>query len=173
MWQTVEQIQQEMMDSSVSSTSVNQRKWKSFFVKPGYQMSYIWHQAIGGVFIFGLAIFLVNLKLTEIDVLMKQEQVSELAMVIQVDAQVQINWLYAEIITIFMTSFAIHVVYACLVMLLVSHRVAGPMVAIVDIIKQFGQGNYSYKRPLRNNDELVPVHEHLQELSDCLLAKDS
>ena len=136
-------------------------------------MSYIWHQAIGGVVIFGLAILLVNVKLAEIDVLMNQEQVSEQALVIQVDAQVQINWIYAEIVTIFMASFAIHVVYACLLMLLVSHRVSGPIVALVDIIKQFGKGNYNYKRPLRSNDELVPVHEHLQELSERLLAKDS
>ncbi len=135
-------------------------------------MAYIWHQALGGVFIFGLAIFLVNFKLAEIDVLMNQEQMSAQATFMQVDAQVQINWLYAEIVTIFMASFAIHVVYACLLMLLVTHRVTGPVVAILDIIKQFSKGNFSYRRPLRNNDELVPIHEQLQELSESLVAKD-
>ena len=167
------QVEQGMMENSASSTSVNGRKWKNFFIKPGYQMSYIWHQAIGGVLIFGLSIFLVQLKLTEINVLMNQERVSELAMVIQVDAQVQIHWIYAEIVTILMTSFAIYVVYACLVMLLVSHRVSGPMVAIVDIIDEFSKGNYSYKRPLRKNDELVPIHKRLQGLSKHLVTKDS
>ena len=167
------EIEQEIAESTAPKTSVNQRKWKTFFVKPEYQMPYIWHQAVGGVFIFGLSIFLVHLKVFEIDALMNQEQVSELPMYIQVDAQVQINWLYAEIVTIIMTSFAIHVVYACFVMLLVSHRVTGPMVAIVDIIEQFGKGNYNYKRSIRNDDELVPIHRHLQVLSERLLEKES
>jgi nitrogen fixation/metabolism regulation signal transduction histidine kinase len=166
------EIQQATLESTVSSTPVNERKWKNFFVKPGYQMNYLWHQAIGGVLIFGLAIFLVNLKLAEISVLMNQEQVSEQALFIQVDAQTQINWVYAEITTILMASFAIYVVYACLVMLLVSHRVSGPMVAIADIIDQFSNGNYSYQRPLRNNDELGAIHERLKRLSEHLVKKD-
>ena len=82
-----------------------------------------------------------------------------------VATQVQISQLYADTATTFMIGFVVFLTYAGLLILVMSHRVSGPMIAIVDTIEQLIKGNYGYKRPLRHGDELMPIQEHLHELS--------
>jgi len=163
----------ENVDHSVVNNSLAQdaptkssRKLKNFFVKPKYQMKYAWYQIIGGLTLFAVTAGMVYRKLTLIDLLFAKTRTMDIA------TQVQISQLYADAATTFMIGFAVSVMYAGLLILVMSHRVSGPMIAIVDMIEQLIKGNYGYKRPLRQGDELVPIQEHLQELSVSLRVKE-
>lgn len=52
--------------------------------------------------------------------------------------------------------------------LLVSHRIAGPVVAITAVIDELKKGNYNYGRKLRPNDELTLIMDNLHELKAVL-----
>lgn len=52
--------------------------------------------------------------------------------------------------------------------LLVSHRIAGPVVAITAVINELKKGNYNYGRKLRPNDELTLIMDNLHELKAVL-----
>ena len=109
---------------------------------------------------------MVYRKLALIDLLIAKTRVMDVA------TQVQISQVYADTATTFMIGFAVSVTYAGLLILVMSHRVSGPMIAIVDTIEQLIKGNYGYKRALRHGDELIPIQEHLQELSVRLKVKE-
>ncbi len=55
--------------------------------------------------------------------------------------------------------------------LLVSHRVAGPIVAITAYIRELRKGNYEYDRKLRPNDELTLIMDELHELNEVLKSR--
>jgi len=163
----------ENVDHSVVSNTLaqdaptkNRRKLKNFFVKPKYQMKYAWYQIVGGTTLFAVTAGMVHLKLALIDLLMAKTRVMDVA------TQVQISQLYADTATTFMIGFVVFLTYSGLLILVMSHRVSGPMIAIVDTIEQLIKGNYGYKRPLRHGDELMAIQEHLHELSVRLRAKE-
>lgn len=145
----------------------SRRKLKSFFIKPKYQMKYTWYLIAGGLGCFAITAAMVRVKLGQIDTLLDKTPI------IDVITQTQMNQIFADIATIFMTGFAGFILYASILIMVVSHRVTGPMIAIVDIIEQLIEGNYGYKRPIRNHDELAPVQENLLVLSQTLLEKRS
>lgn len=53
----------------------------------------------------------------------------------------------------------------------ISHRVAGPMYAIVQYIENLREGNFDEKRTLRPTDELRPIMQALHDLAGDLKAK--
>ncbi len=53
----------------------------------------------------------------------------------------------------------------------ISHRVAGPMYAIVHYIENLREGNFDERRALRPTDELRPIMQALNDLADDLKAK--
>lgn len=54
---------------------------------------------------------------------------------------------------------------------IVTHRIAGPMHAILAYIALLREGKFDQRRPLRPTDELVPVMNALNELADHLNTK--
>ncbi len=164
----MENVDQSVVGDSIAKDAPkrNRRRLKNFFIKPKYQMKYAFHQIFSGLVFFAVTAGIVHKKLALVDLLMSKTRVMDLA------TQVQISQVYADIATTFMIGFACFVVYASLLILIMSHRVSGPMVAIVATIEQLIKGNYGYKRTLRHRDELGPIQEHLQELSVQLKAKE-
>ncbi|MBQ76695.1 MAG: hypothetical protein CMQ20_16950 [Gammaproteobacteria bacterium] len=57
--------------------------------------------------------------------------------------------------------------------LMVSHRIAGPVVAITAVINALKKGNYNYGRKLRPNDELTLIMDNLHELKDVLADEEA
>jgi len=55
--------------------------------------------------------------------------------------------------------------------LMISHRIAGPILAITDVIDELKKGNYSYGRKLRPYDELTLIMDNLHELKTVLMAQ--
>tara|TARA_A100001037_G_scaffold306118_1_gene349347 strand:- start:5252 stop:5749 length:498 start_codon:yes stop_codon:yes gene_type:complete len=145
----------------------SRRKLKSFFIKPKYHMSYAGYLVLGGLIGFGLTAYLVVAKLVEIDAILDS------APMMGALTQARINAIFADITMMFMLGFAGYIVYATVVTMLVSHRVSGPMIAIVNFIDQMINGNYAYRRPLRKNDELIAIHSRLEILADTLEEREN
>jgi signal transduction histidine kinase len=55
---------------------------------------------------------------------------------------------------------------------MVSHRIAGPVVAITAFIEELKKGNYDYGRNLRPNDELTLIMDALHDLAPTLKEKE-
>lgn len=157
-------------DSSATAealgSSRSRRRFKNFLVKPTHQISYGYF-VIGSSFLFfGVTALLIRRKLTQIDALLNQgPEVMVPGM--------QLTDLFADVTGTAMFGFFAYVLFCCVYAMLISHRVAGPMTAIIDFIGQLQQGNYFYKRELRRHDELKPIHGALQRLAAVLRDKDA
>jgi len=72
------------------------------------------------------------------------------------------------LITIFILASIVAVTAFAIV---ISHRIAGPMHAIVLYINELRRGNYDSKRGLRPFDELRPIMDELNGLAEDLKNK--
>ena len=115
-----------------------------------------------GFAFFGTTVYFVQKKLTEIDVLLRDNQI--------IDAIVRSQILdrYSDITQITLGGFAGYVTFTFIYALVLTHRVSGPIMSIVAFIDELKKGNYGYARNLRRGDELVPIMSRLQELARVL-----
>jgi hypothetical protein len=56
-------------------------------------------------------------------------------------------------------------------MIVLGHRVGGPVVAICNYIQALKAGKYDAPRSLRKNDELTSIMQELNELAEILKKK--
>lgn len=56
--------------------------------------------------------------------------------------------------------------------LVVSHRIAGPLIRIERIIDEIGRGNFKARLTLRKNDQLKEIAEAINRMSELLQSKD-
>ncbi len=145
----------------------NKRKLKNFFIKPKYQLKYTYYQVAAGFSFFGTTAFLINRKLMEIDVVLRNN------FVVDASIQQQLHNIYTDITKITLIGFASYVAFTFVYAMLMTHRISGPMIAIVAFIDELKKGNYGFKRNLRRGDELVPISKSLDELSQLLLRKST
>ncbi|MEM9622345.1 MAG: hypothetical protein AAF993_11890, partial [Pseudomonadota bacterium] len=75
---------------------------------------------------------------------------------------------FTDIATFALAGFVLFVIFACVLAVIINHRIAGPSIALVACIEQMRNGNYDYARELRKNDELVQIHEALRDLNAAL-----
>ena len=145
---------------------VNGRKLKNFFRKPQYQIKYSNYLIAGGLLSICATASFIQLKLVEVDDLLNSPDA------VGFGAQVQIYDALADVAQLAFMGFAGFVVYACILSLIMSYRIAGPMVAILAYIDELKKGNYTYPRELRKSDELKPIHEGLEELGVALRTRE-
>lgn len=145
----------------------NKRKLKNFFIKPKFQLKYTYYQVAAGFGFFGTTVFLINQKLIEIDVVLQNN------VVIDALIQQQLQNIYTDITKITLIGFACYVAFTFVYAMLLTHRISGPMIAIVAFIDELKKGNYGFKRKLRRGDELVPISNSLHELAQLLLRKST
>jgi len=88
-------------------------------------------------------------------------------------SQSQITEHTFQIAQISMLGFVAFAVASFIFALMVSHRVAGPTLAITAYIDELKKSNYEYGRQLRPEDELVPIMDGLHELNEILKSKDA
>ncbi len=86
-------------------------------------------------------------------------------------AQLQIDVVLAKMLSTALGFLLIAVVGSLLYAVIISHRVAGPMFAIIKYIDSLKAGNYDDQRNLRPYDELKPIMDSLQDLSKNLKNK--
>jgi hypothetical protein len=156
-------------DSSTTALSQgadrNQRHFKNFLFKPKHQINYGYYVIGAGLAFFGATAFFIQRKMAHIDALFNQGPGGT----VPYD---QLTGLFADMAGTALFGFFGYVLFCCIYALLICHRVAGPMTAIIDFIEQLQRGNFTYNRPLRRHDELKPIHGALRRLAATLRDKD-
>jgi signal transduction histidine kinase len=72
---------------------------------------------------------------------------------------------------LFFFSFLVYTIIATILIMYLEGRVGGAMIAIVDVLEQYRQGNYTHGRELRDGDELQPIMDAVKALGSSLHEK--
>lgn len=118
-----------------------------------------------GLVIIGIMTGFVYNKLLRVRELMNNSPVMNF------HVQTQVNDLMFQIVQISMIGFVAFIIFSFLFAIIISHRIAGPVVAIKAYIEQLKLGNYDYQRNLRPHDELTEIMDALHELAPVLKEK--
>ncbi|MEM7003103.1 MAG: methyl-accepting chemotaxis protein [Pseudomonadota bacterium] len=138
------------------------RQLKNFFVKPAHQVNFIGYFLTTGLAMITGVMVVIYMRMQEID------QILNSTKGIGVGGHIAVYDVFTDITGIATIGLFLFVALACAIALILSHRVAGPMIAILHYIEQIKQGNYDYERELRKSDELQPIHDALQDLARSL-----
>ena len=142
--------------------SRSNRKISNFLLTPKFQLKLTYYYiGIGGAIIIatGSTVFY---KMTVIRDIMNTSIVTDFG------AQSKISEQMFFIAQISLVGFVAFAIASFIFALLVSHRIAGPVVAITAVIDELKKGNYNYGRKLRPNDELTLIMDNLHELKTVL-----
>ena len=142
--------------------SRSNRKISNFLLTPKFQLKLTYYyMGVGGAIIIatGATIFY---KMTVIRDIMNTSIVTDFG------AQSKISEQMFFIAQISLVGFVAFAIASFIFALLVSHRIAGPVVAITAVIDELKKGNYNYGRKLRPNDELTLIMDNLHELKAVL-----
>ncbi len=71
-----------------------------------------------------------------------------------------------------MSGFLVFVLFSFFFALMMSHRIAGPQVAIKAYLVALKEGDYDYERYLRPNDELTEIMDAVIDLKLVLKERD-
>lgn len=145
--------------------NVNRRSLTNALVRPKYTVKFLNYFVIGGIAAIGAVIGFVYMRLMDIDRLLNSAQA------MSVGGHIPVYDAFTDVTTIAIVGLTLFVIYACVIAILLSHRVAGPMTALIECIDQIKAGNYEFDRQLRKHDELQPLHDALRDLARSL--KDS
>ncbi|HKI73908.1 MAG TPA: hypothetical protein VJ998_04665 [Pseudomonadales bacterium] len=142
--------------------SRKQRKLKNMLVNPGFQLKLTLYYVVSGLVFFGAIVGLSYTKLSKVRHLMNDNPLMNFQI------QSQVNDLMFQVIQFTLLGFVAYIILSSLFALIISHKIAGPVVAIRAFIEQLKMGNYDYKRNLRPNDELNEIMDALKELAPLL-----
>ncbi|MCB1692929.1 MAG: hypothetical protein KDI19_09195 [Pseudomonadales bacterium] len=142
------------------------RKIKNLLVMPRLQFRLFGYYVVTGLLFFGAVVVFAYQKLLRVQELMNASPEMNF------DVQIQVNQLMYEVVQVTLFGFVVYIVLTSVIALIVSHRIAGPIVAITAFIDQLRQGNYDYKRSLRPHDELTDVMDALNDLAPVLKERD-
>ena len=144
--------------------SSQNRSLRYMFVRPRFQMRIsLYYIVIGGLILCAVGFLVLN-KLDAVQAIMNS------GANIDYQTQSQINEMLLESVQMSLIGFGVFILFSFLFALVVSHRIAGPQMAIVAYIEELKKGNYDYKRNLRPHDELSEIMDSLKELAPILKA---
>lgn len=138
------------------------RSIQNIFVRPKFQARLILVPAAIGVAILGVVAFLIFDRLAQIQVLMNDNPRMDFLV------QSQINDLMMSCLQYSLFGFMLNIILVFIFLLVTSHRVAGPQVAITAALEAIRNKNYGAVRPLRPADELQEIMVGVRELADQL-----
>lgn len=141
----------------------DQRRAVNYIRTAGLSKGYYLHVLAGGVAFLGILMAYASKILSEVNMVVATIPDAALA------ASLQDRLMTVAIL--FFVCFLSFLLCTVFYMVVLSHRVGGPIVAIVHFINELKKGNYDVKRNLRKNDELVPIMLELQDLAKILKEK--
>lgn len=147
-------------------SSKAERSLKNYFINPSFQMRMAIYFISAAVAVTGFLLIMMYGYLAEVRSIVANSPG------LTMTTQVQIGEVISRVIQISMGFLVLMVVGIWSYALVVSHRIAGPMVAILSFINQLRQGNYTQQRQLRPYDELAPIMQALHELANDLSKKN-
>lgn len=145
--------------------SRKQRQLRNLLVTPKFQLKLSLYYIASGLVIIGVMVAFIYDKLMTVRDLMNNSPIMNF------QVQTRVNELMFDIVQISLLGFAAFIIFSFVFALVVSHRIAGPVVAIRAYIAQLKSGNYEYKRNLRPYDELKEIMDDLHELAPVLKEK--
>lgn len=144
----------------------NQRSLKNMFVQPKFPLKLsLCFLGIGGLILCIVALMVTN-KLSEAQELINNTPLMDF------QTQNQVNDIMFVCVQYSLSGFLAFVLFSFFFALLVSHRIAGPQVAIKAYIAALKEGNYDYQRNLRPYDELNDIMDALKDLRPTLMERD-
>lgn len=146
--------------------SKTQRKAKNLVLFPKFQVKWTLYYLVSGLSVFGAVAAFAFVKLGQVRDLINQNPEMSFAV------QIKVNDAIFEVVQATLAGFVFYIIFASVFTLIMSHRIAGPVVAITAFIEQLKEGNYEYTRTLRKRDELNEVMDGLKELAVVMKQKD-
>ena len=143
----------------------NQRSIKNFLLNPKMQLRISLYFVAFGFAVTTIMTFVFFTQIQQIEGLVNS--ISGMP----IEQQVEIGFLLNSLVKIMVLFFFVFIFASLVYGLLISHRFAGPMHAILAYIEDMKKGNYDSKRKLRDYDELVPIMDSLHKLSSLLKNK--
>lgn len=138
------------------------RSIKNFVINPAFQFRLAFYFVSAAVAITGILLLVVFGYLSEVRTIVANSPG------LAIETQLQIHDVISKIIQISIGFLVVMVVAILGYAVVVSHRIAGPMFAILAFIEKMKAGNFKDQRPLRPYDELGPIMLSLHELADQL-----
>ena len=142
--------------------SKSNRKISNFLLTPKFQLKLTYYYIGVGVAIIIATGATVFYKMAVIRDIMNNSVVTDFG------AQSKISEQMFFIAQTSLVGFVAFATVSFIFALMISHRIAGPVVAIIDFINELKKGNYSYGRRLRPYDELTLIMNNLHELKTVL-----
>jgi signal transduction histidine kinase len=140
----------------------NSRNLSNFLLTPQFQLKLTYYYIGVGVSIIIATVATVFYKMALVQDIMNNRVIDDYS------SQDRITEQIFQIAQVSMLGFVTFAVASFIFALMVSHRIAGPVVAITAFINELKQGNYRYGRKLRPNDELTIIMDGLHDLSAVL-----
>jgi signal transduction histidine kinase len=143
----------------------NNRKLSNFMLTQGFQLKLAFYFVVVGIAIIASTVTAVYMKIIAARALINT------ATLIDFTTQSQINSTMFDVAVITLVGFTLFAMASFTFALIVSHRIAGPTLAILVYINELKNGNYDHNRGLRPNDELTQIMDALHDLAPVLKAK--
>jgi len=141
------------------------RKLKNLLITPRFQLKLSLYYIASGLVIIGAMFVLIYERLMTVRSMMNSGDVMDF------EAQMEVNEIMFQIVEISLLGFVGFIISSFIFAVIISHRIAGPVVAICKFIEELKKGNYDYPRNLRPHDELVPIMDELHQLAPILKKK--
>jgi nitrogen fixation/metabolism regulation signal transduction histidine kinase len=143
----------------------HQRSLKNFVLNPKMQFRMSIYFVAFGLAVLGIMLAAIFSQINQV------HEIISLTQGIAVEQQLMIAHKLMGIVKVAMVFFLFILIAAAIYGVIVSHRIAGPMFAILAYIEELKKGNYSSTRELRPYDELIPIMESLHDLGRKLQEK--
>lgn len=143
-----------------------QRRWRNYLVTPSFQLKVMFYFWVSGVAVLGSFTYLVFEKIELIRLNAVRAEVVDLKLLATLnESQQDIAFLIPIVLGIF-------TIVAFIYTIIITHRMAGPILAIQAYVRDLIKGDYDAKRTLRKYDEFKPLMDLLKELAAALKVKD-
>ncbi|OFZ20378.1 MAG: hypothetical protein A2Z20_07890 [Bdellovibrionales bacterium RBG_16_40_8] len=143
----------------------NKREFKNFLIDKKLQGRMTFYFTALSLSIVGLMMVIMNSHINQLRML-----ISDIAN-LSIPMQIAIEERFTQLISTALGFLLISIVLAIVYSIVISHRIAGPMYAILQYIEKLKAGNYDDERNLRPRDELAPIMDSLHDLSKNLKNK--
>jgi len=142
------------------------RKLKNFLVTPRFQLKLSLFFIVSGLLFLMVIVGFTFNNVNEVTQLMNMNPIMDFS------TQNRVNDLMFQIVQVCLAGFVLYMIFSFLFALVISHRIAGPVVAIVAYIRALQEGDYDYQRNLRPGDEFKEIMDELHKLKPIMQERE-
>lgn len=143
--------------------SQKQRQIRNYLINPAFQLKYTLYFFVTGMCVIGVLLMVIYQKIESLRFSVANHSEGDVSAVLTMINDLMVDTSLIALYTV-MGFALISFVYS----VVISHRVAGPVVAIVRYIEEIRSGTADPQRKLRKYDELSPIMDALNKLAASL-----